>query len=148
MKPNMGRAILAGFSGTVLLTLMMRFVAPVMTGQSMDMARKLGDMLGASPALGMVIHFVNGSVIFALIYVLVFYRVLPGAPWIKGLLFGVILWLVLETVMMPMMGGGIFSSQMGGMKMAVAALAGHLVYGAALGSIAGSPKEKSQSREQ
>jgi hypothetical protein len=52
---------------------------------------------------------------------------------------GVILWLGLETVMMPMMGGGIFSTEMGGMKAVMAALVGHLVYGAVLGAIAGGP---------
>jgi len=66
---------------------------------------------------------------------------LPGAPWIKGLISGVIFWLGLEIVAMPMMGGGVFSSQMGGMKTAMAALIAHLVYGAALGGIAGASVE-------
>ena len=38
MKPNIGKAILGGFVGTVLLTLMTQFVAPMMTGHKMDMA--------------------------------------------------------------------------------------------------------------
>jgi len=139
MKPNLGRAIGGGFVGTILLTLMMRFAAPMMTGQKMDVAEKLGSMTGMGPVVGMVLHFMTGSVIFALIYVFVFFRFLPGAPWLKGALSGVLFWLGLETVMMPMMGGGFFSSEMGGMKMVVAALMAHLVYGVTLGSIAGAP---------
>jgi len=142
VKPNIGKAILGGFVGTVLLTLMTQFVAPMMTGQKMDMAARLGDMTGAGRLVGMVMHLFTGSVVFALIYVFVFFRFLPGAPWIKGSLSGVILWLGLEIAMMPMIGGGFFSSQIGGMKVAVAALIAHLVYGAALGGIAGGPVAK------
>ena len=137
MKPNIGKAIAGGFVGTVLLTLMMRFVAPMMTGQKMDVPGKLGDMTGTGPAGGMVMHFLVGSVIFGLIYAFVLFRFLPGPPWLKGLLGGVLFWLGLEILTMPMIGGGFFSSQVGGMKMAVAALITHLVYGATLGGIAG-----------
>jgi uncharacterized membrane protein YagU involved in acid resistance len=137
VKPNIGRAILGGFVGTALLTLMTLFVAPMMTGQKMDMAAKLSEMMGTGLAIGMLMHFLIGSVVFALIYGLVLFRFLPGAPWIKGVISGVIFWLGLEIVAMPMMGGGVFSSQMGGMKAVMAALIAHLVYGAALGGIAG-----------
>jgi len=142
VNPNIGKAIAGGFVGTVLLTLMMRFVAPVMTGQKMDVAGKLGDMTGGGPIVGMVMHFLAGSVVFALVYAFLFFRFLPGAPWQKGILSGVIFWLGLETVTMPMIGGGFFSSQMGGVKSAVAALVAHLVYGTALGVIAGGPAAK------
>jgi len=142
VNPKIGRAIAGGFVGTVLLTAMMRFVAPIMTGQKMDVAGKLGEMTGIGPIAGMIMHFLLGSVVFALIYAFLFFRFLPGAPWQKGLLSGVIFWLGLETVTMPMMGGGFFSSHMGGMKIVVAALIAHLVYGAALGGIAGSPAPK------
>jgi len=139
VKPNVGKAIAGGFVGTILLTLMMRFVAPMMTGQKMDMAAKLGDMTGMGPIAGMIMHFLVGSVIFALIYAFVLFRFLSGTPWQKGALSGVIFWLALEVLMMPMIGGGFFSSQMGGMKVVLAALIAHLVYGVALGGIAGAP---------
>ena len=127
--------------GTVMFTLMMHFVAPVMTGQKMDIAAKLGEMTHTGLAGGMLMHFLNGVVIFPLIYVYLLYRRLPGAPWQRGLLWGVILWLGVETVMVPMMGGGVFSSHMGGMKVVMAALMGHLVYGAVLGAIGGGGQE-------
>jgi len=98
VKGNVGRAIVGWFVGTVLLTLMMRFVAPMMTGQRMDIAARLGDMVGVGPGVGMVMHFLNGSVIFALIYLYVLCRFLPGTPWQKGLLSGVFFWLGLEIV--------------------------------------------------
>ena len=138
MKPNIWKTIAAGFIGTVMFTLMMRFVAPMM-GVRMDIVAKLGEMTHTGMAGGLFMHFLNGTVIFPLIYVYLLYRLLPGAPWQKGLLWGVILWLGVEIVMMPIMGSGIFSMETGGVKAVTAALMGHLVYGAILGAIAGAP---------
>ncbi len=70
-------------------------------------------MLGDSWALGMMAHAVNGVLIFPLIYVLVLYRFLPGAPWLKGATWGITLWLLAQAIVTPMMGGGFFSSQSG-----------------------------------
>ena len=121
-----------------MFTLMMRFVAPMM-GIRMDIVAKLGEMTHTGMAGGLFMHFLNGTVIFPLIYVYLLYRLLPGAPWQKGLLWGVILWLGVEIVMMAIMGSGIFSMETGGMKAVIAALMGHLVYGAILGAITGAP---------
>jgi hypothetical protein len=137
VTPNIGKAIAGGFVGTILLTLMMKFVAPMMTGVTMDVPGKLGAMIGMGPIVGLIMHLLTGSVIFGLIYAFVFFRFLPGAPWLKGLLSGVIFWLGLQIVGMPMMGGGLFSSRMGGVKIVVATLIAHLVYGTTLGGIAG-----------
>ena len=137
MKPNTGKAILGGFVGTVLMTLMMYYAAPLMMGQKMDIAAMLGSMMGNSWMLGMMAHFVDGTLLFPLIYAFVLYRLLPGGPWLKGVLWGLILWLLAQVMVMPMMGGGFFSSNMGGMMAATGSLIGHLIYGAALGGIAG-----------
>ena len=138
MKPNIRKTIAGGFIGTVMFTLMMRVVAPMM-GVRMDIVAKLGEMTHTGMAGGLFMHFLNGTVIFPLIYVYLLYRLLPGAPWQKGLLWGVILWLGVEIVMMAIMGSGIFSMETGGVKAVTAALMGHLVYGAILGAIAGAP---------
>jgi uncharacterized membrane protein YagU involved in acid resistance len=139
MSPKILKAMGGGFIGTLMFTLMMRFVAPMM-GVRMDIVGKLGEMTHTGMAGGLVMHFMNGAVIFPLIYVYVLYRFLPGTPWQKGLVWGVSLWLGVELVMVPMMGGGLFSSQMGGMKAVVAALMGHLIYGAIFAAITGGPE--------
>lgn len=41
---------------------------------------------------------------------------------------------------MPMMGGGFFSSAMGGMMAVIGSLMSHLLYGSVLGAIAGAPQ--------
>lgn len=137
MHPNSVKAILGGVVGTVVLTLMLYFVAPMMLGHPMDVAAMLGSVLGGSWMMGMMMHWINGSVIFPLIYAYVLYRALPGDPWVKGTIFGLILWFLLQVIVMPMMGGGLFSANAGGLMAAMASLIGHIIYGALLGAVAG-----------
>jgi uncharacterized membrane protein YagU involved in acid resistance len=117
--------------------MMMYFVAPMMLGHPMDIAKMLGSMLGENWWAGMVMHFVNGTVIFPLIYVFLLYGVLQGSPVVKGISWGIALWLLAQVVVMPMMGAGFFS---GSAMAAMGSLVGHVAYGWLLGWIAGSPK--------
>ena len=102
----------------------------------MDIAAMLGQILGGWTP-GMMMHFVNGVVIFPLIYAFFLFAKLPGAPAVKGITWGVALWLMAQLVVMPMMGAGIFGLKMGGMMFAFGSLIGHVVYGALLGWIGG-----------
>lgn len=139
MKPNVWRAILGGFVGTLAITMMMYLIGPMMGMMKMDIAASLGKMLGGSWTLGMMMHFINGTVLFPLIYAYVLFRFLPGLPTFKGAEWGVILWLLAQLMVMPMMGGGVFSSKMGGLMTAAGSLMGHVIYGALLGWIGGGP---------
>jgi len=138
MRPNIGKAILGGFVGTLAITLMMYKVGPMMGLMKMDIAESLGKTMGMGWMVGMILHFMNGTIIFPLIYAFPLYRVLPAGPTARGTIWGVILWLLAQLIVMPMMGGGVFSAKMGGMMTAGGSLIGHIVYGALLGVIAGS----------
>lgn len=137
MNPNNIKAILGGIVGTLMMSLMMRFAAPMMVGQPMDIAAMLGNMMGDVYALGMAVHILLGVFVFPVIYTILVFRLLPGGPLIKGMTWGLILWLIAETMVMPMAGAGFFMSEIGGIKAVMAALMGHLVYGGLLGVIAG-----------
>jgi hypothetical protein len=114
MHRNLGKAMAGGFVGTLVMTSMMYYVSPMMMGMKMDIAAMLGSMLGGRWAAGMMMHFVNGSIIFPAIYAYLLYERLPGSPALRGAIWGTILWFLAQTVVTPMMGGGLFSSQMGG----------------------------------
>lgn len=137
MKPSLGKAIAGGFLGTVVMTMMMYFAAPMMGIPKMDIAAALGVMLGLGWLGGLMMHFINGSLIFPLTYTNTLYRWLPGAPVVKGSLWGLGLWLVAQTMVMPMTGAGFFSARSGGVMAVMGSLVGHLLYGALLGAIAG-----------
>jgi uncharacterized membrane protein YagU involved in acid resistance len=144
-RVNVARALLAGFVATLVMTMMM-YLAPLLGMPKMDIAAMLGSMFaGAMPApmsgtwwLGMLIHFVNGTVIFPLVYVHVLYAFLPGPPWAKGLAWGLVLWLLAQAVVMPLMGMGFFSGNAPQPMMSVlGSFLGHAVYGVLLGVLAG-----------
>lgn len=139
MQPNTARVLIGGVVGTVLMTLMMYFVAPMMLGKPMDVAAMLGGMLGGSWMMGMLMHLINGVVIFPLIYGYLLYRMLPGEAWLKGTSWGLVLWFVSQAFVTPMMGGGFFSAQAGGLMAVMASLVGHVIYGASLGVVTGAP---------
>lgn len=142
MHPNPVRSMVGGLVGTVVMTAMMYIVAPMM-GLHMDIAQMLGSMLGNNWMAGMMMHVVNGAIIFPLIYVYLLYAWLPGDPIVKGTTWGVILWLLAQVMVMPMMGAGFFSVAMGGMMAAMGSLIGHVLYGGILGAIAGAPETRS-----
>ncbi|HVC89403.1 MAG TPA: DUF6789 family protein [Acidobacteriaceae bacterium] len=137
MRPNFLRLVLGGLAGTFALTLMMMFVAPMM-GVHMDIATNIASMLNTPWVLGMIIHLMMGVLIFPLLYGYLLQRHLSGAGAVRGMIWGSILWLMLEMLVMPMMGNGFFGANGPGMKGAVAALLAHLIYGGLLGWIAAS----------
>ena len=100
MRPHPGRAIVAGFAATTAMTLALYVLVSVLAGRPSDSAM-LGGVVAWMPA--MVLQFVNGSITLPLIYVYLVFRFLPGEPWIKGALWGVILWCLAEILVMPLM---------------------------------------------
>lgn len=133
----MNRAISGGAVGTAVMTFMMYFVRPKLVGAPMDIAAELGSQLGGSWWLGMVMHVVIGVVVVPLALVNVLARILPGPSIVKGLLTGMALWLIAMTVMMPMVGKGLFLTETGeGPKAIMASFIAHATYGALLGKIA------------
>lgn len=146
MTGHAGRAMVGGFVGTVAITLLMYYAAPMMTGQPMDIAAMLGSMLGGSWIGGMVLHVVNGIVVFPLVFTYALYDRLPGGPTMKGVVWGLVLWLLAQVMVMPIMGGGFFSADAGGLPAVMGSLMGHAIYGALLGAIAGAPFVSPQPR--
>ena len=100
MRPHPVRAIVAGFAATTAMTLALYVLVSVLAGRPVDSAM-LGGVVAWMPA--MVLQFVNGSITLPLIYVYLVFRFLPGEPWIKGALWGVILWCLAEILVMPLM---------------------------------------------
>jgi uncharacterized membrane protein YagU involved in acid resistance len=145
MRPSLSRTTLGGLPGTTVMTFMMYFVSPMM-GVRMDIAASLGTMLGGSWTMGMMLHFLNGAIIFPLLYAFLLFRLLPGGSLAKGIGWGLILWLLAQVMVMPMMGSGFFSSRMGGMPAVMGSFLGHLIYGALLGWIGGSTPSSAASR--
>ena len=139
---NATRAAAAGLVGTGVMTALL-LVEPSVGLPKIAMGQVLSTSLGLTsahltigPALGWALHFLIGMS-FALLYAAVFERRLPGTPLIRGLLYGLLVFVVAQLVFMPLVGGGVFSR--GDVELLTGSLVGHLVYGGLTGWIYGGP---------
>ena len=136
VKSKLPRALVGGFVGTVLFTLMGMFVAPKVIGQPMDVAALMAPLLGGSHTAGVIAHFVTGTIVFPIAYLVLGIRWLPGPGWLRGALFLIPLYLVAMVVVMPFLGQGLFFDSV---PKAMVALMGHIVFGLSMGAIIGRP---------
>jgi hypothetical protein len=139
-RPNLGLAIVGGFVGTPAMTVAVYLLA-ALVHVKMNIVDALATMLGGWK-MGMLVHVLNGAIVFPLAYAVFFYRFLLGPSYFKGLTFGLTLWLASQLVVLPMIGAGVFSSHMGGVRAGGTLLFGHLIYGVLLGGLAGGAIER------
>jgi len=139
---NIGKSMLAGFVATIVLSALM--VMKMMMGLMPDlnaikmMTTMAHGMLGtpAVPIVGWVMHFMIGTVLWGVLFALIG-NSLPGGGYVsKGLSFGVLAWVLMMVMVMPMAGAGFFGLSLG-MMAPVMTLMLHLVYGAVLGGMYG-----------
>jgi hypothetical protein len=105
-----------GFLATCLITLVVQPVARFLGFPQFDFARSLvqgftsRDATAYSSAwwLGMIGHFLSGTIIFPLIFGLLEKRFNGERPVGVGLGFGVALWFFSQLVLLPLSGAGIF----------------------------------------
>jgi hypothetical protein len=139
------KAMGAGLVATVLMTAAIS-LAPYVGFPGDDYFSMLGSLLGTqafgleswNKIVGVIWHLNFGVIIFPHIYAYALYPILPGPPWLKGMSFGVGLWLFLELLVMPMVGAGVFSIHTAHtLYNVMGALVVHLLYGVTLGAVAG-----------
>lgn len=133
MQINYMKVAGAGVVGTLVMTAVGLWAAPMMGMPAMNPAEMLAGQMGGALVLGWMGHLMIG-VILAVIYAVAAAGRLPGPPAVQGALYGVAPWLLAQLMVMPMMGMPVFS---GSMTMAGGSLLGHLVYGAVIGGIIG-----------
>jgi uncharacterized membrane protein YagU involved in acid resistance len=108
------------------------WIAPMMGIPRMNPAEMLAGAMGGVLVVGWIAHFMIG-VVLAIIYAAVA-EWIPGAPALRGAIYGVAPFLVAQIVVMPMMGMPLFS---GSVTMAMGSLIGHLIYGGIVGAVYG-----------
>ncbi|MBZ0202337.1 MAG: DUF1440 domain-containing protein [Ignavibacteria bacterium] len=127
-------------SSGILATLSMSalaIAAPTMGMPEINVPKMLSMTMGLPMIAGWIAHFMIG-IVLSFMYAGLFYKILPGPNAVKGMIFGLIPWLMAQLLVMPMMSlmngmsftSGLFS---GSMIMAAGSLMGHLVYGLVLG---------------
>ena len=133
MNANLGKVVVGGVLGTLTMTAVGVYIAPMMGMPPMNPADMLAMKMGGSLILGWMGHMMIG-IVLALIFAKFALGRLPGPALVQGALFSVVPWLMAQLVVMPMMGMGLFS---GSMQLALGSLVGHLMYGAVMGAVVG-----------
>jgi len=135
MEHKWTRAIAAGLIGTLVMTAVGLWMAPLMGLPPMNPANLLAGAMGGNLLLGWAGHLMIG-IVLGLIYAVV-EPWLRGPPPVRGAIYALAPWLVAMVAMMPMMGMPAFGGAAGP---AIGSLVGHLVYGAIVGAIYGEPQ--------
>ena len=135
MENKLVRSILAGVVATAVMT-GVTFMAPMMGFPKMNPAEMLSGMLGVSPVLGWLMHFMIGT-IFAIVYVYLFNpRVHIHSRAGKGLVYGIVVFVFAQVMMflmsklMPMPSDSMENDMV---LMMIGSLIGHLVFGLFVG---------------
>lgn len=125
------KGLAAGFIATLVLSMMMVIKSMIGLMPQLDVIAMLSGMLGVSAVIAWVVHFLIGTVGYGIAIVLLS-RMQAKPAVMLGLILGVIGWLIMMIVLMPMAGKGLFGMQIGIMA-PIMTLMLHLIFGAVLG---------------
>lgn len=129
-----GKAAMAGFIATVVLSVLMVMKTMMGVMPGLDLPRMIAGMMGMAdrPAVGWIVHFMIGTLGYGAALALLD-RHLPGDSRVAhGMLLATAGWLLMMVLLMPMAGAGFFGLNMG-WTAPVMTLMLHLVFGAVLG---------------
>ncbi len=133
-RPLVTLTLFGGFAGTIAFTLILYYL-PLIGWPRVDYAEMIAHTMSGTWDLGLFAEVVLGVVVFPLILTYYLWLVLPGPAIVKGVTWGLALWLIAQVVFMPVMGWGFFSSKLMMAPLAVVgAFVAHLVWGAAVGA--------------
>ncbi len=131
---NISGGIIAGFVATIVLSLLMIMKAKMGLMPELNVISMLASKMGGAVAMGWLAHFMIGTIGYGILFALI-NPVLPTSSLVsKGMVLGVLGWLVMMIVIMPMMGAGLLGLAMGAMA-PVMTLVLHLIFGAVLGAV-------------
>ena len=125
--------MLAGFVATAVMSVFMVMKTMMGVMPELDIAAMLAKMMGApdTPIIGWVGHFMIGTVGYGIVFALLAGK-LPGSLVVQGTIVGMLGWLAMMVMVMPMAGAGLFGLNFGIMA-PIMTLMLHLIFGAVLG---------------
>jgi uncharacterized protein DUF6789 len=145
MSTKIVNGLIAGFVATVVMTLMLVMKDFLGILPALDIATMLSAMMGGAPiVVGWMAHFMIGTIVWGVAFVL-FNAILPGSSQtIKGISLGVAAWAMMMVAIMPMAGAGLFGLAFG-ILAPMLTLMMHVIFGAVLGVTYGALPNKSAS---
>ena len=129
--------LLAGFLATLAVTVLM--MVKTASGQfpELHVIRTLSSIIGmpGNVIVAFGIHIFIGTVVWGVAFAFVA-PLLPGNSYLmKGLIFGILAWLAMMTIFMPLAEAGFFAVHRGTMTVPFITFIYHLVFGIVLGTV-------------
>ena len=143
---NWNKGLLAGLAATIVLSVLMLIKSALGLMPAVNAIQMLTQLgaehfgLPGSPVVGWIAHFVIGVVLWGLVFAHT-YETWPGAAPIKGAVFSIMIWLLMMSMFMPMVGAGFFATSIAVGGPALATLVLHLIFGLVLGGVFGRLRE-------
>ena len=128
-RRDVWRVLAAGLAAEIVWEIWARMVTPVIIGGPLEPAGLVLSLFRLDYSLywlGEAIHLVTGFVFYPLGYVLLFRRVLPGDVYVRGAIYGVLLWVFALGICAPLAGLPIF---LGFIPLSIMSLIGHTLFG-------------------
>jgi hypothetical protein len=129
MKKLINDAI-AGVVATIILSLMMLIKGKAGVMPGLDIISMVAGMMGGALFFGWVMHFMSG-VGYGVVFHLTYDKLPTNSLIIKGVILGVVGWLVMMLMLMPMAGAGLFGMKIGFMAPIMTRVL-HAIFGAVL----------------
>jgi len=124
--------LIGGFVGSAVLAVLFIMKSAMGLVPQMDIIAMLSRMMGMPMAVGWIAHFMIGTVVWGGLFALANGVIPGGSQTVKGIVLGIVAWLMMMVVVMPMAGAGLFGSAFG-MLGAAMPLMLHIIFGAVLG---------------
>ncbi len=133
---NIWIGMVAGFAATVVLSALMLMKQAVRFMPELDMIGMISGMMHTSRAVGWLVHFTVGTVLYGIAFAWLAPVLWGDAYWLRGVVLGIVGWLIAMLALMPMAGKGIFGMKIGAMA-PVMSLVAHALFGGVLGWVYG-----------
>lgn len=130
---NPFKGIVAGFIATVVLSILMIVKAFSHWLSAFNAIEGIHRLTGGPLVMGWVGHFAIGSILWGVLFAVLYSRLPGGQGWVRGVVFGLMAWLAMMLLFLPVAGYGFFGLAIG-WPVAGLTLVLHVIYGAVLGS--------------
>lgn len=129
-------SLIGGLLATIILSILMLIKMHAGLLPQFNVIKDMTDIAGAqTPIVGWIMHLVLGIIIWGLLFAIIS-SAFKGNYAIKGIQFGILLWLLMMIIYMPITENGLFAAKLG-IKVVIMSLVLHIIYGFFLGLFTG-----------
>ncbi len=129
---NVKNGFIGGFIGSAILAVVFMMKSSMGIMPEMNVIMMLSAMMGMPLAIGWIAHFMIGTIVWGGIFAVANSAIPGSSQTVRGIVLGIIAWLMMMVVVMPMAGAGLFGLNFGMMGAAMPLML-HIIFGAALG---------------